>query len=157
MHRALSEIVLTAPASNDVGGAPPARGRVGRIARAAARGVTLIEVLIVVAIMSMLAAGVTVAVLPKFREAAIKNTETNARAIRNAIQRWRGLRGGADCPTISQLVQDKEIDSASKTDDEWGSAFKIVCTEDEVVVSSPGPDKKDNTSDDIVVPKGATN
>jgi general secretion pathway protein G len=52
-------------------------------------------------------------------------------------------------------VQDKEIDSASKTDDAWGVAFKINCTDDDVTVSSAGPDKKEGTADDIVVPKGA--
>ena len=126
-----------------------------RARRAALRGVTLIEVLIVVAILSLSAAGVTVAVLPKFQEAQVKTTETNAREIRNAIQRWRGLKGGTDCPTISQLVQDKEIDSASKVDDAWGSPFKIQCTEDDVIIMSAGPDKKEGTKDDIIVPKGA--
>lgn len=124
--------------------------------RAVVRGVTLIEVLIVVAILSMISAGVVVAVLPKMKEASIKTTENNAREIRSAVQRWRGLRGGTDCPTISQLVQDKEIDSASKTEDAWNSPFKIACSEDDVIVSSPGPDKKDNSADDIMVPKGAT-
>ncbi len=132
------------------------QGRAGRRAlRAVARGVTLIEVLIVVAILSMISAGVVVAVLPKMKEASIKTTENNAREIRSAVQRWRGLRGGTDCPTISQLVQDKEIDSASKTEDAWNNPFKIACSEDDVVVTSPGPDKKDNTTDDIMVPKGA--
>ena len=130
--------------------------RVARIGRAAARGVTLIEVLIVVAILSLIAAGVTVAVFPKIKEASIKTTEGNAREIRNAVTRWRGLKGGTDCPTISQLVQDKEIDSASKTDDAWGTPFKITCTEDDVIVVSAGPDKKEGTPDDISVPKGAT-
>ena len=132
------------------------RGSAGRRAlRAVARGVTLIEVLIVVAILSMISAGVVVAVLPKMKEASIKTTENNAREIRSAVQRWRGLRGGTDCPTISQLVQDKEIDSASKTEDAWNNPFKISCSEDDVLVTSPGPDKKDNTTDDIMVPKGA--
>lgn len=126
-----------------------------KLARAALRGVTLIEVLIVVAILSLIAAGVTVAVLPKFQEAQVKTTEQNARGVRDAVQRWRGLKGGTDCPTISQLVQDKEIDSASKTDDAWGTPYKIQCTEDDVVVMSAGPDKKEGTKDDIVVPKGA--
>lgn len=134
---------------------PRSTSALRRARRQLARGVTLIEVLIVVAILSMIAAGVTVAVLPKFQEAAVKNTETNAREIRNAVQRWRGLRGGSDCPSISQLVQDKEIDSASKTEDAWSMPYKIGCTEDDVIVSSAGPDKKEGTKDDIVVPKGA--
>jgi general secretion pathway protein G len=118
-----------------------------------ARGVTLIEVLIVVAILSLIAAGVTVGVLPKFRESQIKTTETNARSVRAAVEMFRGMEGTGTCPTIQQLVSAKAIDQASKLDDAWGSPYKIACNEDSVTVSSPGPDKKDNTQDDIVIPK----
>ncbi len=124
-----------------------------RLARAAARGVTLIEVLIVVAILSLIAAGVTVAVLPKFRQAQVDTATTNAREIRNAVNRWRAMRGGSECPTVSQLVQDKEIDSASKTSDPWDQPYTIRCVDDETIVSSPGPDKKEGTKDDIVIPE----
>jgi len=123
-----------------------------RLARSAQRGVTLVEVLIVVAIMSLISAGVTVAVLPKFRSAQVDTATGNAREIRNAANRWRASHGGTDCPTVSQLIQDKEIDSASKVDDPWGVAFKILCNEDDTTVSSSGPDKKEGTKDDIVVP-----
>ena len=126
-----------------------------RLARAAARGVTLIEVLIVVAILSLIAAGVTVAVLPKFRQAQVDTATTNARQIRNAVNRWRATRGGDECPSISTLVKDKEIDSASKTNDPWEQPYSIKCVDDETIVSSPGPDKKDGTKDDIVIPEKA--
>lgn len=127
----------------------------GHVARAASRGVTLIEVMIVVLILSLIATGVTVAVMPKYKQAQISTAENNAREVRNAANRWRATHPGDQCPTISQLVQDKEIDSASKTDDPWGSAYKVVCTEDDVSVFSPGPDKREGTADDISVPKGA--
>jgi len=123
-----------------------------RLTRAASRGVTLIEVLIVVAILSLIAAGVTVAVLPKFKQAQVDTANTNAREIRNAVNRWRATHGGSECPTVSQLVQDKEIDSASKTTDPWEQQYKIQCDEDETTVSSPGPDKKEGSADDIVIP-----
>src|SRR5262249_49022180 len=110
-------------------------------ARAIARGVTLVEILIVVAIMTLIAAGVTVAVVPKYKQAQVETTTNNAREIRNAAGRWRATHGGDTCPSISQLVADKEIDSASKTDDPWGSPYKINCLEDDVQVVSPGPDK----------------
>lgn len=122
-----------------------------RALRAAARGVTLIEVLIVVAILSLIAAGVSVAVIPKFNQARVDTAKTNAREIRMAVNRWKA-RNNDGCPTISQLVQDKEIDSASKTDDPWGSAYRITCGDDEVTVVSPGPDKKEGSADDIKVP-----
>jgi len=122
--------------------------------RSAARGVTLVEVLIVVAIMSLIATTVVVAVIPKFQKAQEDTALNSAREIRNAVTRWRATRGGDECPNVSQLVADKEIDTASKTDDPWGSQFKIVCSEDEVTVSSPGRDKKVGTQDDLSVPKG---
>jgi general secretion pathway protein G len=83
-----------------------------------------------------------------------QTANTNAHEIRNAVQRWRGLHEGSTCPTIAQLVQDGEIDAASKTDDAWGLPYRITCTEDEVVVRSAGPDKRWGTEDDIVLPKG---
>src|SRR5258706_8088609 len=125
-----------------------------RAARALARGVTLVEVLIVVAIMSLIATTVVVAVIPKFQKAQEDTALNSAREIRNAVVRWRATRGGDACPTVAQLVSDKEIDTASKTDDPWGSAFKITCSEDEVTVSSLGRDKKEGTKDDLSVPKG---
>ena len=121
------------------------------LARAAARGVTLVEVLIVVAIMAMIATGVTVAVIPKFIESQNKSADMNAREVRLAAARWRAVRSD-QCPSVAQLVADKEIDSASKTEDPWGSPYEITCGDDEIFVSSPGRDKKKGTPDDINVP-----
>jgi general secretion pathway protein G len=133
----------------DVG---PAASIARRTARVVERGVTLVEVLIVVAIMSMMAAAVVVAVIPKFKDAQIKTADQNAREIRNAVTRYRA-RGTDTCPTVAQLKSEKEIDSASNTNDPWGSGYKSECGDDEIYVSSPGPDKKEGTADDIAVPK----
>jgi general secretion pathway protein G len=138
-------------ASVGAGAAPPQ----GKRRRALARAVTLVEVLIVVAIMSLIATTVVVAVIPKFQQAQNDTALQSAREIRSAVTRWRASRGGTDCPTVSQLVADKEIDTASKVDDPWGSQFKIACTDDEVTVTSAGRDKKENTADDLSVPKAA--
>lgn len=127
-----------------------------RTGRAALRGVTLVEILIVVAIIAMVASGVAVFALPKFKEAQKKTAETGARVIRSAIQDWQRVNNESTCPTMSQLVQEKNIDSAANTDDPWGEAYILTCTEDDVVVTSKGPDKKKGTADDIRVPKGAT-
>jgi general secretion pathway protein G len=125
------------------------------LARAGRRGVTLVEILVVVAIMSIVAAGVSFAVIPKLQQAQRDTTLNNMREIRNAAARWKALKGADDCPSVSQLKQDKEIDSASKIDDAWGSPYKIQCTEDEIIVTSPGRDKKEGTQDDLVIPQEA--
>lgn len=117
------------------------------------RGVTLVEVLIVVAIVAMVAGGVTVFALPKYREAQVKSAETWARTIRAAIQNWQAASNETGCPTISQLVQEKHLDPGTSTKDPWGQEFMLNCTEDEIFVSSMGPDKKKGTKDDIQVPK----
>jgi general secretion pathway protein G len=119
------------------------------------RGVTLFEVLIVVAILAMVAGGVAFFALPKFKEAQVKTAESAARVIRQAAQSWQATNNENSCPTVSQLVQDKLLDPGQNTADPWGQAFTLTCTEDDVTVSSTGPDKKKGTKDDVMVPKGA--
>lgn len=127
--------------------------RLRRLRRA--RGVTLFEVLIVVAILAMVAGGVAVFALPKFQESQKKVAESGARVVRTAIQQWQAANNETSCPTMSQLIQDKQLDSAQNTNDPWGQPYTLNCTEDEVFVISNGPDKKKGGKDDISVPKGA--
>jgi general secretion pathway protein G len=120
------------------------------------RGVTLVEVMIVVLIISMVAGGAAVFALPRYREAQIKSAETWARTIRAAVQNWQSSSNEISCPTVSQLVQEKHLDSGTSTVDPWGQPFTLTCTEDEVFVLSNGPDKKKGTKDDIQIPKATT-
>jgi len=50
----------------------------------------------------------------------------------------------------------KQLDTGQNTNDPWGQAYNLNCSDDEVTVLSNGPDKKKGTKDDIAVPKGAT-
>jgi general secretion pathway protein G len=134
------------------------RGRIVRrrsLTNALERGVTLVEVLIVVAIIAMVAGGVAVFALPRYKEAQIKSAETGARTIRAAVQTWQTSSNETSCPTVSQLVQEKYLDPGANTNDPWGQSYVMTCTEDDVTVTSSGPDKKKGSKDDIVVPKGA--
>jgi general secretion pathway protein G len=120
------------------------------------RGVTLFEVLIVVAILAMIAGGVAFFALPQFNKAKINTAEGAARVIRQAAQQWQATNNETSCPTMSQLVQDKLLDPGQNTADPWGQAFALTCSDEDVTVISGGPDKKKGTKDDIVIPKGAT-
>ncbi len=130
--------------------------RISRVRRSTERGVTLIEVMIVVVILGLIASGVAVAVFPRFKEAQVKTTKTSAMALRQSVELWRGTHASDVCPSIEQLKTDKAIDSASKAADAWDSPFKIVCEDDETVIGSNGPDKKEGTADDIRVPEAQT-
>jgi general secretion pathway protein G len=124
-----------------------------RAGRAWSRGVTLIEVMIVVVIIGLISGGVAVAVLPKLRQAQIDTTRVNARELRRAAEQWRGLHGDGQCPTAQVLRADKAIDTGSKLTDAWDNPYRIVCDDDETTVISDGPDKKPGTQDDIRVPE----
>jgi hypothetical protein len=70
-----------------------------------------------------------------------------------AVQQWQAANNETSCPTVSQLIQDKQLDSGQNTNDPWGQAYNLNCSDDEVTVISNGPDKKKGTKDDISVPK----
>ena len=124
--------------------------------RALERGVTLFEVMIVVAILAMVAGGVAVFALPRFKDSQIKSAETGARVIRQAVQGWQASNSESTCPSIDQLMKEKHLDPGQNTNDPWGQAYSMTCSDDEVTVASSGPDKKKGTKDDISVPKGAS-
>lgn len=116
------------------------------------RGVTLVEVLIVVAIMALIAGGVGFLVLPRYRESQVKTAQTQARAIRGVATQFVALKSNGDCPTVAILIAEKELDPENEKDP-WGQTFTLACDADDIQVSSPGPDKQEGTEDDIVVPE----
>jgi general secretion pathway protein G len=122
---------------------------------AAQRGVTLVEVLIVVAIMAMLAGGVAFAILPRMQEARVKTARQGALEIRKMVELWQ-TENDTSCPSVSQLKKDKYLDQAAASADPWGTTFEIRCSDGTVYVRSSGPDKQEGTSDDIEVPKASS-
>ena len=127
--------------------------RFGRTRRALARGVTLIEILIVLAIVGLIAGGVAVVAVPKYQESQIKQAKIDARTIHPVAEKWRVDHPGQTCPTVEQLRAEKELSTASKITDPWDTPYKINCGDDEIYVMSLGPDKKENTPDDIKIPE----
>ena len=123
--------------------------------RARSRGVTLIEILIVLAIVGLIAGGVAVVAVPKYAEAQKKQAQTDARTIHPAAEKYRVDHTGEGCPTVELLREKKELSQASKITDPWDTPYKILCGDEDVTVMSFGPDKKENTADDIRVPENA--
>lgn len=123
-----------------------------RVRRAAARGVTLIEILIVLAIVGLIAGGVAVVAVPKYQQAQKKQAHTDAITIHPVAEKYRVDHPGDQCPTVAELRAARELSATSKLTDPWDTPYQIVCGEDMVTVLSLGPDKKEGTKDDIRVP-----
>ncbi len=117
------------------------------------RGMSLVEVMIVVVIIGLIASGAALGVFPKLKQAQVDTTKTGARTIRQAAESWRGAHAADECPTPKQLIEEKQLDTASKISDAWDQPFKILCEDDETFVTSGGPDKKEGTADDIKIPE----
>jgi len=111
-------------------------------------GMTLIEIMIVVAILAMIAGGVAVALLPQLKKAQIKTTSTDAQGLRSAVMLYIAD-NPKGCPTIEDLVSGRYLDGSRRTSDAWDTPFQITCTDGEIAVVSAGPDLEFNTPDDI--------
>lgn len=122
-----------------------------RVKRAAARGVTLIEILIVLAIVGLIAGGVAVVAIPKFAQAQKDTAKNDVRTIHPIAEKYR-LDHPGQCPTVEQLRAERELSAASKITDPWDTPYAIRCADDETFVLSFGPDKKEGTADDIRIP-----
>ncbi len=128
--------------------------RMKNLRRALSRGVTLIEILIVLAIVGLIAGGVAVVAVPKYQESQKNQAKIDARTIHPVAEKYKVDHPGV-CPTVEQLRAEKELSAASKITDPWDSPYKIVCGDEDIMVLSFGPDKKENTNDDIRIPETA--
>lgn len=125
---------------------PHRRNRHARVVRQ--QGMTLIEVMIVMVIMALMAAGAGFMILPSLKRAQIKQTGTDAKTIASAAEMYMA-EGSGDCPTIQQLVDEKILSGKKNTQDSWDNDFQIECDEDGPIVRSAGPDEQFGTEDDI--------
>lgn len=121
--------------------------------RTHARGVSLVEVLIVVAIMSLLAAGIGIAAYNHYEDTKRTHAANTARTLRQLVQTYWLTHPEGECPTIGDLTKAGTIDEDSSAVDSWGTPWTITCNGTHVTVRSAGPDRKPASEDDIRVPK----
>jgi general secretion pathway protein G len=128
---------------------------VSRKSRIGTRGVTRFELTAVAAAAAILTLGGFLVVKPRIAAAETSEAVKDAGRILSAAQEWR-RENGKGCPTLSQLVEEKQLSESARMDDPWGERYRVRCTDDEVTVVSPGQDHEPNTSDDIRVPRSNT-
>ncbi|MDF1562211.1 MAG: type II secretion system major pseudopilin GspG [Deltaproteobacteria bacterium] len=88
--------------------------RLRKVARASARGMTLIEIMIVITILGMVAAAVAVAVIPQLKSAQVSQAKIEIQTIKNASDLYYNKHSrypGSD-EGIAALVSEKMLSKA---------------------------------------------
>jgi general secretion pathway protein G len=114
-------------------------------------GMTLLEIMIVLAIIALVAGSIGVGVFSQFKKAQVKTAKEGARAVAEAAKRYMLDNSGACPPSIDDLVAQRELPKKPK--DPWGQDFTLKCPgqgdPDGVDVMSNGPDRQEGTADDV--------
>jgi len=127
------------------------RTAIASTARATAAGFTLLEVMIVLAIIGLIAGGIGVTVFNQFKKGQVKIAKTTVGEISGAVQQYM-MENNSECPKgMEDLVAKKNLKKLIK--DPWGKDFVLKCPgandTDGADITSSGPDKQEGTADDI--------
>ena len=122
-----------------------------RSRRALARGMTLIEIMVVVAIISMLMGTVAVGAFSQLEKSKVKNARMVIKAVEQALVAYQ-TDNTDSCPKqLVDLYTQKYLTKEPK--DPWGEPLIFKCpgehNKDGADLVSKGKDKQEGTADDV--------
>src|SRR4051812_47188843 len=115
-----------------------------------ARGMTLIEIMVVLVILGLIAGAIGYNVFNQLKEAQVRTATLDLKAISNGVDPYHVETG--NWPDSLQQLVPKYVKDLHK--DPWGSEYAYVRTGEGYDVYSYGPDKAQGGSDDITVHGG---
>jgi general secretion pathway protein G len=117
-----------------------------------ARGMTLIEIMVVLVILGLIAGAIGYNVFNQLKEAQLKTAKLDLTAISNGVDLYH-VETGQWPDSLAQLVP-KFVREIHK--DPWGSEYSFVRNGEGYTVYSFGPDKAQGGGDDVTVQGGDT-
>ncbi len=130
--------------------------KLGNLATQAQRGMTLLEIMIVLAILALVM-GLVVGprVMKLFGESKVDIAKLTVSKFANeAFPQWSRSHPDKGCP--DKIEDLSEYMDKKDTKDPWGSQYKMLCPPNlpagargGIAITSPGEDGKEGTSDDI--------
>ena len=120
--------------------------------KAVARGMTLIEIMVVLVILGLIAGAIGFNVFQRLKEAQVRSAQLDLRAISNAVDLYHVETG--QWPESIQQLAPKYVKDLHK--DPWGIDCAYVRSGDGFDVYSYGPNKAQGGGDDITVHGGET-
>jgi general secretion pathway protein G len=114
-------------------------------------GMTLLEIMIVIALIGLVMGSLVVGLSAQFKKGQVKTARIAVTQIAQAAQQYM-MENNSNCPTsMDDLVTNKNLPKKPK--DPWGKEYTLKCPgtgdPDGVDIMSPGPDRQDGTADDI--------
>lgn len=112
-------------------------------------GMTLLEIMIVLALIGLITATIGRSILGRWKEGKKQTAQIQLRDLSSTIQQYLIARKG--CPTIDDLVRENFLREVPI--DPWGQPIVIYCPghhdRDGVDLISFGPDQREDTDDDL--------
>jgi general secretion pathway protein G len=108
--------------------------------RTATRGMTLIEIMVVITIIGLIAAAVTVAVIPQLQKAQVDRTVLDIKSVEGALKLYYARKGNyPDTATgLKALVDMQILDKAPQ--DAWNHDYVYILERGKPVIISYGRD-----------------
>ena len=127
-----------------------ARHRAARALKPVELGMTLIEIMVVVAIIGLMMGGVGIYAFSRWKKAQLERARSDIANLQTVLQEY--IMNKSECPKELMALYDTKL-IKNKPLDPWGQPFIYKCPgehdKDIGDISSKGPDKQEGTEDDI--------
>jgi len=114
-----------------------------QLSRRRRRGMTLVEIMVVITILGLIAAAVTVAVIPKIEEARHDRALLDIKSIEGALKLYYAKKGNYPDTSsgMKALVDTQNLDQMPK--DPWGNDYVYMLDNGKPLIKSYGRDGKE--------------